>query len=182
MEEIITVLDPISDRTFTTTKEALLYNLTQLNEFVRYTTKEVLTFYEYFEFFGITPPPVDWLKGYGWFLSDSKKPTFSFIVIYEQEGDVYELDYDVDPKPIYSKDTLQIHYASYDGTKLDPDTPEDGSWGLFITKNGAMEVARYKSDILDHFYPSQAMIQIDDVIAWIDLDDIRKLVRGINDD
>jgi hypothetical protein len=52
----------------------------------------------------------------------------------------------------------------------DPKTwPEDGSWGLWQHKSGALAVLRWKQDAQNHFYPDPYMWNIEDVVAWMPL-------------
>lgn len=46
--------------------------------------------------------------------------------------------------------------------------PEDGTWNLF-TDGKCVSVERYKSDAMDHFYPSGRWFSLDEAIAWMPL-------------
>lgn len=70
-----------------------------------------------------------------------------------------------------------VHLCHYDGVRLEGDIPSDGDWALFVTNEGECEVCRFKQDAFDHFFPP-APIRIENVEAWISLDDIRRGVRA----
>ena len=70
-----------------------------------------------------------------------------------------------------------VHLCHYDGVRLEGDIPNDGDWALFVTNEGECEVCRFKQDAYDHFFPP-APIRIENVEAWISLDDIRRGVRA----
>ena len=72
---------------------------------------------------------------------------------------------------------LKVHLCHYDFMSLEGDVPEDGHWGLFISKDGICDVARYNSDTHDHFSP-YVCFKIEDAIAWIDLKEIRDYFKS----
>ena len=66
--------------------------------------------------------------------------------------------------------TERSGWTKYDDD--DPETwPEDGSWGLWQHKSGALAVLRWKQDAQNHFYPDPYMWNIEDVVAWQPLPD-----------
>ena len=109
----IYIYEPFERSYYKTTKEALLYNLMQINEFVTYTPKPVLFVGEYLNFF--TPMSlthVDFKSCYmlGWDLkSTDPLPKFSYKVkkagksglINGLYDEVYVLKCNLKPKPLY---------------------------------------------------------------------------------
>lgn len=47
--------------------------------------------------------------------------------------------------------------------------PEEGSWALWCSKTGRRQVARWKTDVIDHFYPHQRFFELEDAVAWMPL-------------
>ena len=47
--------------------------------------------------------------------------------------------------------------------------PEAGSWAIWCSNKGIIQVARWKIDAIDHFFPSQGFFQLDDAVAWMPL-------------
>lgn len=47
--------------------------------------------------------------------------------------------------------------------------PEDGQWAVWKDKLGHIEIARFKYDAQDHFFPQTKYIEEENVIAWRDL-------------
>ena len=70
--------------------------------------------------------------------------------------------------PSVEPERNQSGWTKYDDD--DPETwPEDGSWGLWQHKSGALAVLRWKQDAQNHFYPDPDMWNIEDVVAWMPL-------------
>ena len=44
--------------------------------------------------------------------------------------------------------------------------PEDGVWAEWMDRDGNIEVARFKYDAEDHFYPHTKVIKKENVYAW----------------
>jgi len=44
--------------------------------------------------------------------------------------------------------------------------PDDDSWAIWCSKNGVQQIARLKTDAIDHFFPSQGFFNLDDAVAW----------------
>lgn len=58
----------------------------------------------------------------------------------------------------------------YDGAKIvSPIYPPDGKWLEWINKDGKTQIARFKEDGMDHFYPSGPVFDIDEVVGWREL-------------
>lgn len=48
--------------------------------------------------------------------------------------------------------------------------PKDGSWSVWKDKFGNIEIARFKMDAQDHFFPSPIKIKDEEnIIAWREL-------------
>jgi hypothetical protein len=47
--------------------------------------------------------------------------------------------------------------------------PEDGSWALWCSDKGIIQVARFKMDAVDHFYPGGELFDLEDAVAWMPL-------------
>ena len=47
--------------------------------------------------------------------------------------------------------------------------PEAGSWAIWCSNKGIIQVARWKMDAIDHFFPDQGFFQLDDAVAWMPL-------------
>lgn len=47
--------------------------------------------------------------------------------------------------------------------------PEDGSWALWCSADGLVQVARWKTDAIDHFYPGGNLFELEDAVAWMPL-------------
>ena len=47
--------------------------------------------------------------------------------------------------------------------------PEDGSWALWCSVDGTIQVARWKTDAIDHFYPGGEFFDLEDAVAWMPL-------------
>ena len=75
-------------------------------------------------------------------------------------------------------DTITLHFCEYDGVSLSGDIPPDGSWQMFFTRNEDAEVCRFKVDVVDHFFPLSRLIKIENVVAWISLDDFHKAINA----
>lgn len=56
---------------------------------------------------------------------------------------------------------VSYSHCSLHGVKL----PEDGSWSVWKDKFGRIEIARFKFDGEDHFFP-RSKIHEKDVVAW----------------
>ena len=109
----ICIYEPFEEMYYKTTKEALLYNLTQLNEFMTYTPKPILFVGEYLNYFTpISSTGVDFKSCYmiGWDLKDPDEvPKFSYEVKKASElgftnglfDEIYVIKYDPDPKPLF---------------------------------------------------------------------------------
>lgn len=58
------------------------------------------------------------------------------------------------------------HWVRYLDSKLVGDLPMDGEWLEWRDSDGNIEYARFKFDILDHFYPKPSFVIQEKVIAW----------------
>lgn len=47
--------------------------------------------------------------------------------------------------------------------------PEEGSWAIWCSSEGSIQVARWKIDALDHFFPDQGFFELEDAVAWMPL-------------
>lgn len=47
--------------------------------------------------------------------------------------------------------------------------PDADSWAIWCSKNGVQQIARLKTDAIDHFFPSQGFFGLDDAAAWMPL-------------
>ena len=47
--------------------------------------------------------------------------------------------------------------------------PEPGSWAIWCSVKGIIQVARWKEDAIDHFFPDQGFFQLEDAVAWMPL-------------
>ena len=47
--------------------------------------------------------------------------------------------------------------------------PPAGNWAIWCSKKGLIQVARWKEDAIDHFWPSQEFFQLEDAVAWMPL-------------
>lgn len=47
--------------------------------------------------------------------------------------------------------------------------PPAGHWAIWCSKKGLIQVARWKEDAIDHFWPSQEFFQLEDAVAWMPL-------------
>lgn len=47
--------------------------------------------------------------------------------------------------------------------------PEPESWAIWCSVKGIIQVARWKEDAIDHFFPDQGFFQLDDAVAWMPL-------------
>lgn len=47
--------------------------------------------------------------------------------------------------------------------------PEPDAWSVWKDSKGHIEVARFKLDGIDHFYPPTKYIKEEDIIAWREL-------------
>ena len=44
--------------------------------------------------------------------------------------------------------------------------PEDGAWSVWKDSKGHIEIARFKFDAQDHFFPRTDRIREEDIVAW----------------
>lgn len=47
--------------------------------------------------------------------------------------------------------------------------PEPDSWAIWCSRKGLIQVARWKEDAIDHFWPGQGFFELEDAVAWISL-------------
>ena len=47
--------------------------------------------------------------------------------------------------------------------------PEPGSWAIWCSIKGIIQVARWKEDAIDHFFPDQGFFNLEDAVAWMPL-------------
>ncbi len=47
--------------------------------------------------------------------------------------------------------------------------PEAGSWAIWCSNKGIIQVARWKTDLRDHFFPDQGFFDLEDAVAWMEL-------------
>lgn len=47
--------------------------------------------------------------------------------------------------------------------------PEEGSWAIWCSNKGSIQVARWKIDAWDHFFPDQGFFELEDAVAWMPL-------------
>lgn len=47
--------------------------------------------------------------------------------------------------------------------------PEPGSWAIWCSYRGMRQIARWKEDAIDHFFPDQGFFQLEDAVAWMPL-------------
>ena len=47
--------------------------------------------------------------------------------------------------------------------------PEPGSWAIWCSIKGIIQVARWKEDAIDHFFPDQGFFDLEDAVAWMPL-------------
>lgn len=47
--------------------------------------------------------------------------------------------------------------------------PEPDSWAIWCSKKGLIQVARWKEDAIDHFWPGQGFFELEDAVAWMPL-------------
>ena len=47
--------------------------------------------------------------------------------------------------------------------------PGDGSWAIWCSVGGLIQVARWKTDAIDHFYPGGDLFELEDAVAWMPL-------------
>lgn len=47
--------------------------------------------------------------------------------------------------------------------------PEAGSWAIWCSNKGIIQVARWKTDLRDHFFPDQGFFELEDAVAWMEL-------------
>ena len=47
--------------------------------------------------------------------------------------------------------------------------PEPDSWAIWCSKNGLIQVARWKEDAINHFWPDQGFFELEDAVAWMPL-------------
>lgn len=46
--------------------------------------------------------------------------------------------------------------------------PPDGKWALWLSKTGEYQIARFKEDAVNHFFPN-AEFELEECVAWIAL-------------
>ena len=46
---------------------------------------------------------------------------------------------------------------------------EPGSWAIWCSNEGIIQVARWKEDAIDHFFPDQGFFDLEDAVAWMPL-------------
>lgn len=57
--------------------------------------------------------------------------------------------------------------VSYDHLTLKGvNLPEDGAWSVWKDSLGHIEIARFKYDAMDHFFPPTETIKEENIIAW----------------
>ena len=47
--------------------------------------------------------------------------------------------------------------------------PDDGKWAIWCSSDGVIEIARFKEDCYNHFYPNETSFDLEDAIAWMPL-------------
>lgn len=59
------------------------------------------------------------------------------------------------------------HPVSYEHLQLVGEKlPEDGAWNIWKDKFGNVEIARFKYDAMDHFFPPAGKIKEENIVAW----------------
>lgn len=58
--------------------------------------------------------------------------------------------------------------------------PDADSWAIWCSKNGVQQIARLKTDAIDHFFPSQGFFGLDDAAAWMPLPEPYEVRDDIN--
>lgn len=47
--------------------------------------------------------------------------------------------------------------------------PEPDSWAIWCSRKGLIQVARWKEDAIDHFWPNQGFFELEDAVAWMSM-------------
>lgn len=47
--------------------------------------------------------------------------------------------------------------------------PDDGKWAIWCNNDGVIEIARFKEDCYNHFYPNGTSFELEDAVAWMPL-------------
>lgn len=68
--------------------------------------------------------------------------------------------------PLFDTDQMP---ANIRWTPVEEAMPEYDRYYLWCDRRGNIQVARYKQDIPDHFFPSQMYFTIEDAVAWAPL-------------
>ena len=66
-------------------------------------------------------------------------------------------------------EALEANKPRREWIPISEELPGDGEWAIWCSNDGVIEIARFKEDCYNHFYPNETSFGLEDAIAWMPL-------------